>query len=1046
MDPKKNYSFLGIPLLSIFLKILRMDPITGVAALTGLTVAAITGLRLKKQMEGFESLPSVTPENNYPQSVAESQTRYNGLMSMVNPVLNSLVPVGASSAEITKRQGTLDSALGNLLAPYDPNSPEALKIKDFMNRFRVRTDAKGGLYDAIQFCRSAAQEESNPFTTYELDADGNKTERIVKKGKEKGINENETLKFDEVCGICLTSGVDEDGKPFNGRRGMLIDPSVVESALKEQRDYTYPFPRVTPSLGKCEGAPETPTFAINQETLDLYTKRMDCMKNKEINETNNCGLCYENDTFSFVPQRVQKNSISLVLMGLGRCAITVKGINVKNNLILSNSNALSVPLILNQDVWTFDNRTRRWKIEKRISPASEADPFQIEITPDPSSPDEIPIVYGYLSSTNPNGGRFAMPLNLILTRDAVTNSAPNRTGGFHQFPENGVEVAKIRPGGESGREMRLVGEIPFTFVQSSEFSAIDCPSAPYQIKASSVTRFASDQPCYAKGSKPGAYNAACLRERILDSGCTNAGELYKNPLQLNFTDKQGKLNPNDGTPNSLSKIYTILRDIASNDLIDAEKTKLCSGREIASPCDYFRARPQLKMEKILSGVDKTNAASIPNAKQCLSYLYQNKGAELGDQFATYTSLPSYRNDTTQRRNIYCLPEGELNPERSNESLMELARMYDMGFRGSTGIDAVKKYLTSTLEMAVDQQRNANTDVERRAAIRKCFGTNFNPLSLPVTVPGNPPVQADPPLYTIQDAANRTWKVSSDNSLRLNSGRAVEVNLVARSDVFKANQGRIALFVNNNASTAIRHSGLVIYSNPFVANNFDFAWYPLEAPNNTVFFYNDYNNGTFLGYDAASDRLLLVEKTDARRMAWKINPYPRTFVKNEPSLLEIRRPEASLPTSFIPQTNRLLGTAQNNGDYTLSMNILPRAGNGNVWAELVHFTTTGGDCCTPGERMPGVWFIPNTLRLHIRIGDMRDGNWGIDTRTACAMNQTNTFSIECRGSQVTVRLNSETITVTQPSTRPTGLAQVFGSTRFYPPANASISFFKFTGLN
>jgi hypothetical protein len=143
---------------------------------------------------------------------------------------------------------------------------------------------------------------------------------------------------------------------------------------------------------------------------------------------------------------------------------------------------------------------------------------------------------------------------------------------------------------------------------------------------------------------------------------------------------------------------------------------------------------------------------------------------------------------------------------------------------------------------------------------------------------------------------------------------------------------------------------------------------------------------------------------------------------------------------------LIGTAQNNGDYTLSMNIVPRSIDFNNWGEIVHFTMTGGDCCRPGERMPGIWFIPRTLRIHVRIGDMGDGNWGVDTATACALNQTNTFSIECRGSQVTVRLNSETIRVTQPSKRPTGLAQVFAGTRFYPPANASISFFKFTGLN
>lgn len=336
-----------------------------------------------------------------------------------------------------------------------------------------------------------------------------------------------------------------------------------------------------------------------------------------------------------------------------------------------------------------------------------------------------------------------------------------------------------------------------------------------------------------------------MRERILDSGCTNAGDLYKQPLQLNFSSADGSLNATAGTPNSLSRIYSILRDIAANDLIDPEKTKLCSGRQIASPCDYFRARPQLKMERILSGADRANAASIPNTKQCLSYLYQNKGAELGTEFATYTTLPTYRNDTNQRRNIVCLPEGELNPDRNSESLMELARIYDLGFRGSVGIDGVKKYLTSTLELAVDTQRNANTDVERRAAIRKCFGTTFNPLSLPVTVPGTPQVQPDPPLYIIKDSAGRQWKRAPGNTLRLTTGQPVEVNLVARPDVYNARQGRIALLLNNNPATALRRAGSVLSSSQFLGNRIDFAWYPVQGPNSTVFFYNDSTGGGFL---------------------------------------------------------------------------------------------------------------------------------------------------------------------------------------------------------
>lgn len=1112
-----------------------MDPITGVIALTGLTAAALAALRVKKEAnEGFEVLPSGRGQTSYPDSVKESQTKYNSFMSMVNPVFNPLIPVGATAKEKEFISKDVGQTLGQLLAPYDPTSPEALRTKDFISRYPIRTKDDGGVYDAIRFCRESVQQDPSPYTQYALDEFGNRTERILKRGAERRVNDAQTLKFDEVCGVCLTSGVDEEGKPFNGRRGMVVDPSTVQSAQKEQRDFTYPFPRVAPSLGKCEGAPNSPAFAIDRETLDMYTKRMDCMKTKEINEKNQCGLCYENDTFSFVPDKVQKSTISVVLMGIGRFTISVKGVNIRTNITLSDTTPVSVPLILNQDVWTFDNNTRRWKIEKRVSPASEGDPFIIEVNDDPARPDDIPIVWGYMASTNPNGGQFALPLNIVLVRDNVTNSNPNRTGGFHAFPENGVEVAKIRPGGASGREMKLAGEIPFTFVQSSEFSGIDCPSAPYQTKSASVTRFASDQPCYAKGSKPGNYNDACLRERILDVGCTNAGTLFQNPKQLNRNSA--------GQPNTLSGIYNTLLDIAQNDMVDSDKTKMCSGRDIESPCQVFAGIQNVKLERIINQSDRQNARLAPVAKKCLSYLYTNKGSletRRNPTGPSYTGLDNYGHTTQNDKNLFCLPEGELNPDKSTNALLELARIYDNGFRGSVGVEGVQKYLTETLQMAVDTRRNANTDPDRKAAIRKCFGKEFKPLSAPAMMSGSPRVVADPPKFTIRDQQGRQWKINrSDNSIRLRSGTNIEVDLMARPDVFKANQGRIGLFIDGNPSMAIRHSGFVLWAHPFAAQNFDWAWYPIRGANNTVVFYNDYGGGTVLGYDDPSDRLLIVPKGDPRIVNWVINPFPASFVKDDQALLVVPKPTirlawygtryrevgadvtqraiqiqnsgaaalgsfnnlygdptpgvfkylwvdfnppgstqlkqliipenqsrsfrdfndsapnappytpptaANLPASFVPRQNTRIGTAKNNGDYILQMTIRPFGIVGN-WGSIVHFTINGRDCCGLGERMPAIWFFPQGLRLHVRIGDARDGNWGVDTGTNCAVGRDNTFRLECRGSDVTVQLNNEIIRVKQPTRRPTGTAIVFAADGFYQAANCQISNFKFTALN
>ncbi len=93
-----------------------MDPITGVVALTGLTVAALAGIRLKKQMnEGFDVLPG--EDDNYKENVTEAQTKYNPLMSMVNPVMNPILPVDATDPQIDEKQTLIDEALGGLLTP-----------------------------------------------------------------------------------------------------------------------------------------------------------------------------------------------------------------------------------------------------------------------------------------------------------------------------------------------------------------------------------------------------------------------------------------------------------------------------------------------------------------------------------------------------------------------------------------------------------------------------------------------------------------------------------------------------------------------------------------------------------------------------------------------------------------------------------------------------------------------------------------------------------------------------------------------------------------
>lgn len=664
-----------------------MDPITGLAALAGISLATVAGLRLKKNMnEGFGPLPDTNTQ--YPQSVEESQSRYNMFSGLVNPLTNGLIPVGSSESAVEEKRNLADASLGSYKAEFSPNSSQTVILRNFENKYKPRADDEKSLFEAIKFCRETGK-GSNPFSV--TSKDGN-------------------FKFEEICGVCISSGVDEEGNRFRRPQGMLVDPGAKELAFEEKEAKGWAFARVKPAIGTCEGAPNEPVFATNQEDLDRYGARAFCINNKTLGTRHSCALCYESDNvYSSVPDSTQRNPISLVLQGTGRCVVKV-GNRTVGNKVLSETESATIELL----------------------DGKEDDTFLVEV--EGSQGSQVPTnVYGYMMSKTPKDGLFTMPLNLVVTVDDVTGTSPSKSGGFHNFTDVGLGVAKMRPG--VGRTtMRLRGKIPFTFVQSGELAAMDCLEAPYQKLASSASAFATDQPCFAKGAKPGNYNADCLRQRILDVGCTNAGTLFQNPLQLNTKN---------GVAQSLVDIYSTLLSIAENDMIEVEATKQCTGRDIQTPCDPFIERAgTLKLGTALRG---TNQRLATQAQQCLSFLYHNKGANEKARpprvGPTYTGLVTYKNNQKEIKNIFCLPDGKLNPDTNTDGRDTLARVADNGFGGKVGVEAVKAYLNDQLSVATDMTRNGNADPERKAAILNCFGTDFK--SLPALAATDPTVIQNP---------------------------------------------------------------------------------------------------------------------------------------------------------------------------------------------------------------------------------------------------------------------------------------------------------------
>jgi len=668
-----------------------MDPVTGLAALAGISLASLASLRLKKNMnEGFAPLPNT--------NTAENQSRYNMFSQLVNPLTNSIIPVGSSSSTVQQKKQLVNDALGTMEASFSPDSSQTLILKKFQNQFQTRSDTNNSLYGAIKFCRETGKQQ-NPFTTYNSDGS------VKTQG---AVSTDGQWKFDEVCGVCITNGRDEEGNRFTSQQGMVVDPSARDSALSQQEQNAMPYPRIGPAIGSCEGAPNTPAFATTAKDLELFKSREACLTRREIGGPDNCALCFESDNvFSSVGPNAKTNVVSLALQGTGTVELRVRNTVVNQKTLSENS-----------------------PITMELTGAKEGDPFLLNVS---GSTGQTINIYGYLFSRTPRDGLFTMPLNLVMTIDDETGSAPSKSGGFHTFSSVGIDVAKINAGSGKTR-MRLRGTLPFTFIQSSEFAAMDCLDAPFQTKVSSANAFSTDQPCFTRGSRPGNYNTTCLQQRILDSGCTNAGTLYQNPTQLNTKN---------GVAQSISQIAETVRGIAALDMVDEEATRQCSGRTIQTPCDPFIQRSgTLKFGAALTGDNQTLKTQ---AEQCLSFIYHNKGASETTNpprvGPTYTGLVTYKNNQREIKNIYCLPEGQLNPDTNQTARLTLARIGDNSYKGLIGVEAIKRYLSDQLTLAVDLTRNANTDPDRKAAITNCFGPDLQ--SLPASVTGTPTTITNP---------------------------------------------------------------------------------------------------------------------------------------------------------------------------------------------------------------------------------------------------------------------------------------------------------------
>ena len=168
----------------------------------------------------------------------------------------------------------------------------------------------------------------------------------------------------------------------------------------------------------------------------------------------------------------------------------------------------------------------------------------------------------------------------------------------------------------------------------------------------------------------------------------------------------------------------------------------------------------------------------------------------------------------------------------------------------------------------------------------------------------------------------------------------------------------------------------------------------------------------------------------------------------PSKINVVQP-TRLPTN-IPELKKgnVIGYVTVHQDYTMKFDITIQYIN-STWSNILHFSSytlespEGTDCCSPGNRMPGIFVYPGDTKLAIAIGDMTNGNWYFPT-DPIPLKTTVTVSIVCMGTNVTIRVDGKNYNYksqyTQPSTRPTGLAIVYASDPFYDSASTDIKNF------
>jgi hypothetical protein len=495
--------------------------------------------------------------------------------------------------------------------------------------------------------------------------------------------------FATNCGMSFDrEGIGSDGKPHVGGLFVASDDRQIQTErarkVRETGAPPYdPYKVYQPSLGIAKPG----TFALTKDQCVVVKEKVDCEAKQTFNSPN-CTQCFPSQGFARVGPETPRLPSLLYVQGQGTVSV-----QSPDGSISLPSTALSTDSV----------------IKVQIPADAEGKTFLVEVTADTRIPTYLS---GYLEGQTGRGA-FKLDLNALIQSDLETQAKPKMMG---TKKVNGFRALSFVPGTKKTR-MRLSCLMPFSFLNMYEPDAITCDNGPVITKEASA-RFLESDPCFGKANQPGNYKLECLQSRWMALGGTPEGTGYPStPEKAMALQRQGgRAMVLDDIMDTLSTKITaaITGKRANGTQMDVpewnELSMWALGVPIQSPCD---------------GIQKDGG---PLSKECLAYLYDNRGSvsPIGPTYSMPADKVASKKGALEEgwqdsgvaagASTYAYPDAPLDPRTATG----FAAGQSLG-----GVEAVKARYDAILRNAND---NSKGNTQRALDVKQAYGIDLPPPS------------------------------------------------------------------------------------------------------------------------------------------------------------------------------------------------------------------------------------------------------------------------------------------------------------------------------